>query len=478
MKNFLIENKLAIVGILLFILVVSFFFDKGLPIGLGLLFILSGITFFVLNKLGFKDKKIYLLFLIVLAIHLATTLFMHYANFQPFAGGQGDYSGYQIWAVEASQCFKQGIFSIKDIVLKYPDFYTGHYYPVVVGALYALTMPAEIIGLMLNVWLVAITIIFVYLIISEIGGATKNAFIIGLITTVYPSYVFNSGLLLKDTLEICFIILGLLFLIKTIKKFTWYNFLVLYLAIFCATHFRFYIGYALIITFIFSWFLFSKMDFKKRIIYGIIFIIILGFIPQIASNQGYYGIDSVRVFLNYEQFTYYRQVAWNPVYNATTPTTTTPTTTTPTALTSVVGFDSSFSVEKGLLGYAESFVYVLLGPFPWQIKYLRQSFALIETIPWYFLLFFVVDGIIILFKKRVKEAAPLLIFSIIVMVVIAVFYKNFGLIVRIRIPVFISLLCLASFGFNKNNIICKTIAVFHKNLAGRRQLIGIKNEKI
>jgi len=447
--NFFIKNKFIIITILVLFLIIIFCFGRGLSVGLILLIILSGITFFSLHKLGFKDRKIYLLFLIVIAIHLSTTLFMYYADFQPFSGHQGDYIGYQKSAVEFSQSFRHGNFSVKDIALQYPDLYTGHYYPFIIGILYALTMPEEIIGLIFNVWLVALTIIFVYLIILEINGISKNAFIIGLITAIYPSYIFNSGLLLKDAIEVCFVILGLLFLIKIIKKFAWYNFLILYLALICATHFRFYNGYALIFTFILSWFLFANINLKRKIIYGIIFIIILGFIPQIAANQGYYGINSFKMYLNLERVNFYRQTVYNPArYNAPVSSTTTTATSAPT-----IGLGSSFVAESTPLGYLKSFVYVLLGPLPWQIKNLLQSFVLIETIPWYFLLFFIVDGIIILFKKRVKEAAPLLIFGIIATVVIAVFESNFGIIVRIRIPIFISLLCFASLGFNENNIL-------------------------
>ena len=289
--KFLTDKKIIIA--ILTVILLAYFFDKGLSAGLGLLLVLSAITFFILNKLGFKDKKIYLLFLIALTIHLGTTLFMHYADFQPFSGHFGDYLMYQKSAVEVSQFFKQGNFSIQNIVLKYPDFFAGHYYPVVVGAIYTLTLPAEIIGLMLNVWLVAFSIILVYLIILEIGGEAKNAFIIGIVVALYPSYIFNSGLLLKDTIEISFIFLGLLFLIKTIKRFTWYNFLVLYLALICATHFRFYMGYALIVAFLLSWFLFSKIDLKKRAIYGIIFVIIF-YIGPLFVNACRYD-DSVEI---------------------------------------------------------------------------------------------------------------------------------------------------------------------------------------
>ena len=83
--KFFEKNNLIIGAGLLFIWIVSFIFDKGLAVGLGLLTVLSVITVLVLYKIGFRDKKVYWLFLIVLVIHLGTTLFMHYADFQPFS---------------------------------------------------------------------------------------------------------------------------------------------------------------------------------------------------------------------------------------------------------------------------------------------------------------------------------------------------------------------------------------------------------
>jgi hypothetical protein len=348
----------------------------------------------------------------------------------------------------------------------------------VVGALYALTLPEEIIGLMLNVWLVAISIVFVYIIVLEIGGIEKNAFIAGLITAAYPSCLFYSGLLIKDAIEVCFIILGLLFCIRTIKKLTWYNFLIFYLALICATHFRFYLGYALLATFVLCWFLFANMNLKKRIIYGIIFVFLLGFIPQFAAGNGYYGANSLKIYMNFKAVNFYRQVVYNPAssYNipsvaapsAAIPSIAIPSATVPsvTAPVSTVGMDSSFVAESSPLGYVKSFVYVLLGPLPWQVKNLRQSSALLETIPWYFVLFFIIDGIIICFKKHIKEAAPLLVFSFIAMVVMAIFLSNFGIITRIRISSFMSLICLASFGFNDNNIIYNYLNKIYGKILG------------
>jgi hypothetical protein len=478
MANFFKKNKIIISGILLVLFFGIFYFDKELLTGLSVLAFLSAITVFVLDKLRIKDKKIYWLFLIALVVHLISSLFMHYANFQPFSGGQGDYLTYQKSAVELSQSFRQGDFSIKSIALKHPDLYVLHYYPIIIGVLYALTLPAEIIGLMLNVWLAAVTIVFVYLVILELGAMSKNAFIMGLAAIVYPSYIFNSGLLLKDTLEIFFVFLGMLFLIKTIKRFTWYSFALFYIATLCATHFRFYIGYALILTFVVSWFFLSKMDIKKRAIYGAIFIILLGFIPQLAYNQGYYGINSLKSYLNYKMVAFYRESAYDATYlnsaysdgaPSNKPTSNQiPVSETPLPVSSSrVGFDSSFSAQTTPLGYLKSFIYVLLGPLPWQLNSTRQLLALFETLPWYLMLFFVIDGIIIGFKNRIREAAPLLIFSVVTMVLMAIFYNNFGIIVRIRIPAFISLLCIASLGLNKNNIIYSFLYNYYKRLTNQ-----------
>lgn len=452
--DFFIKNKFGIAASLFIILAAVYFFDKSLSIGLFLILILSAATFFVLNKFGFKDKRIYLLFMIVLAIHLGATLFMHYANFQPFSGGNGDYVVYQKSAVEISQSFRQGNFSLNNIASKYPDIFLEHYYPVILGTVYALTLPQEIIGLMMNVWLVALSIIFIYLIVLEIGGSPKGALAVGIMAALYPSYIFNSGLLLKEAIEICFIFLAMLFLIRTIKKFTWPDFIVLYLALIAATHFRFYVGYAIIATFILFWFLFSRINIKKRMIYGIIFIVALGFIPLIAANQGYYGFNSFKNYLNLQSLSFYRQVA-NLGHQANPGTTIS--NSTPESSNYAPGFDSSFVGGSTPMGYAKSFIYVLLGPFPWQIKSLKQAFALAETIPWYFILFLAIRGIIKIIKKD-KVALSLAFFSIMVMCVASLFLNNFGILVRIRMPAFLALICFVPFGiYEKEKILANKI---------------------
>ena len=467
---FQIPKKIVfiIIAIILFLVIVSFF-DRALAIGIFLLFLLTGITLLILSRVGVKDKVLIFLFLITLLIHLFATLFVHYAHFYPFGGGEGDQEKYHRAAIELSQRFRQGDFSIKGFGGAFPELYVDHYYPVILGGIYALTLPEMIIGKLLNVWLVAISVVLFYLIIIEIGGLKKNAFFGGLLIAIYPSYLYYGSLLLREGFVISLALFSILFAIKLIRNFSWRRFLVFYIGLGLLVHFRFYIGYAFFPAFLISIPFISNLNLKKKIIYGIIIIILLGFLPQIFSNQGYYGINSFKLFFNSGMVTYFREVAYNyiPPYllnqfsSQPSPQTVpaqSPNAPSPPPLSAPQSFSSGTGSTKILKTdfnkpltfikeYFDSFINVFLGPFPWQIKYSRQLFILLETIPWYFLLFFIVRGVISLARsKKIKLALPSIIFSFTALAVTALFMaSNFGVYSRIRIPAFVSLLCLADF---------------------------------
>lgn len=445
----LLKSKKFLIGIILFIIAIGTiaFFDKILAIGIILIVFLTLITFLVLSKIGMKSKTLCFLFLIALLIHLMAVLFIYYAHFQPFSGGSGDYAVYHEQAQEIAQRIYQGNFSLEGIGI-------SHYYPVIIGYIYALTLSEMLIGQLFGVWLAAISVLLTYLIVLEIGGSRKWAFLIGLLAAIYPSYLFYGSLLLKDTLIVPLVLGGLLFTLKLIKNFSWRNFLIFYVILAGLIHLRFYIGYALLFTFIPCWLLLCKLNLKKKFIYGIIIVLLLGFLPQILAGQGYYGIDSFRQFLSLKTITFYREVAYSPVVQALSSdeafsSDEVPQTGRASSFETDVGFSS---LPKFLKNWLKSFFYSLLGPFPWQMKYLRHFFILIEMIPWYFLFFFIIKGIIVSIRRRCKIVLPLILFSLMLLGVLALFVNNFGIITRVRIPVFIALLCLIPLGFNSFNL--------------------------
>ncbi|MDP2637077.1 MAG: hypothetical protein Q8P03_00470, partial [bacterium] len=54
------------------------------------LFVLGVGTLALLKRFGALSSRVVLLFLLVLFIHLGATLIVHYMNFYPFGGGEGD----------------------------------------------------------------------------------------------------------------------------------------------------------------------------------------------------------------------------------------------------------------------------------------------------------------------------------------------------------------------------------------------------
>jgi len=447
-------KKKVILGIIAVLLLTFFFYlsDKVLAIGIFLIVFLSAITFLLLIKVGMKDRTLFSLFLIALFIHLIAVLFIHYAHIQPFGSGSGgDYILYQRQAQEIALRIHRADFSLQGLGI-------GHYYPVIIGYIYALTLPEMIIGQLFNVWLSGISVILVYLMVREIGGSKNWAFLTGLIVSIYPTYLFYGSLLLKDGLVVLLALSGLMLSLKLIKNFSLRNFIIFFIILTGLIHFRFYIGCVLLFTFIFCWLMLGKLNLKKKLIYGTVIVFLLGFSPQI-SGYGYYGIYTIEKYLNPQTISYYRETAYVP------PVQSSPTEAQPpppggmgSSLVVKLEFDNPL---KFVGNYLKSFVYVLLGPLPWQMKYPRHFLALFETIPWYFLLFFIIKGIVASIKSY-RTAIPLIIFSLGVFVILALFLNNFGIVTRIRIPAFISLLCLIPLGFtnfkektknseNKNN---------------------------
>lgn len=432
----------AYLGVYFIVLFLAVFFDKFLALGILIVTLLSLLTVLIAQKAGITDKKFYIVFLLAVLVHLSAAVFIYYANFYPFGGGAGDQSKYHQVALELSERFRQGNFSIKGFDKIYPALYVSHYYPVVLAVLYALTAPSMIVGLSLNVWFAAVSIIFLYLIVKEIGGSDNNAFLAGLIATIYPSYLYFGSLLIRDAILVSFTLLAFLFLIKLVKNFSWKNFLILAFAIGIVLHFRFYIGVTLLLTLVVSWF-FIDLDKNRKIKFGICILLILGIFPQIFSGQGYFGLHFFQTFSNTENI---QNIGNQGVLDA------------ESTVIEKVGFDNPIKFVGNVV---TSFFFISVGPFPWHIKYSRQLFVLAEAIPWYFLVILIVAGGINYFKrKNYKPILPLLIFSFATFFVLSIFIGNFGTYMRIRIPAFLALLPLVDFSWLKSNLNANVISVF------------------
>ncbi|MDD5433083.1 MAG: glycosyltransferase family 39 protein [Candidatus Pacebacteria bacterium] len=390
-----------------------------------------------------KEHKLLSLFLIVFALHIVAVLVMHFNNVSSFfSDGIGDYMIYDKGAAIITEQFSQGNLSIEKVKDLHPEIYLNHFYPVVVTAVYFIFGPNILAGELLNAVFCALISVFVYLIIVELAGEKKWAFLTGLIVGVYPSLVFNGSLLLKDALQVCLTMAALFFAIKIIKNFNIRDFLIFYILLFPLTNLRFYCGYAVMLTFGICWLFFAKsIDIKKRTIYAVIIAMLFGFVPLFSTGHGYFGVDGLKYFLNKDAVTSYRHAISSMGGNS-------------SGSGSDLGLKTSFDNPIDFaVSYLTGFIYVSFAPFVWQLKYARHFLALFEMIPWYFMLYFIIRGIVKCIRDKKYQSYILLAFAVIFLMALALFdSSNFGLFMRIRIPAFICLLCFLPFGVNDNLI--------------------------
>ncbi len=461
------KTILYFLGLPLLLVPIVAFLDLTLSIGICMLVFLSVLTLILLMCLKVEDNELYFLFFISLLLHMSAVLFLQYSHFQPFSNGIGDYTIYNSEAQTALSSFLGGNFSLSEVSLT-------TYFPILIAFVYLLTVPNMLIGVLFAAFLGAITAVLVFLIAKELGGSGKQAFLTGLVTNFYASYMFYGSLLLRDIIIIPLAIFGLWLIVRTAKRFSWVEFSLLYLVLAAEFQLRIYIGYAVLLSFAFCFAFLTTLRLKKKIIYAAIMLPLLGFLPQI-SGYGYYGSNFLIQYLNPKTVALYQNL-----YNPASPLSLSPNV--PSSASQIAlqelqekvrpgvvppaavvnqqstsrGLGSSFvvNIDKRnpvtfIASYLKYFCYILLGPLPWQMNSLRQYFALLETIPWYFLLFFIAKGTLNSFKSRNKLIIPLLIFSLSALAALAVFISNFGIITRIRIPAFISLLCLVPLAFIK-----------------------------
>jgi len=398
-------------------------FDSALCVAIILIGLLFVVVCLLLRFAKVNGRTLVSLIILVLLIRFAAAIFIHYSGMYPFGGGRDDLL-YHRTAMQIAGRFKDGNFSLAGI-------YIYHWYPVFLGCLYTITSPEMLIGKAIGVWLAAISAVLIYLIGREIGNSKKCAFFISLIATcAYPSYLFYGSLLMKDTFVIPLSLMGIFLIIRLIRSFRLKLFISSLVILVLLTTLRFYAGVALFLALFVSWFLCYKLNLTLKITCAIIMVAVVGFLAQFLGH-GFLGIRTVRFLLNPEFISNFREVGYSIGGSSTN---------------IKADFHSLYSFIKY---YSQSFLNVLLGPLPWQVRGEIYLFSLIELLPWYLFLFFIIKGA----KKHVvlKTPLPILIYAICLVAAIALFSDNIGANTIKRMSAFVALCCLVPLGFTKTS---------------------------
>lgn len=95
-------------------------------------------------------------------------------------------------------------------------------------------------------------------------------------------------------------------------------------------------------------------------------------------------------------------------------------------------------------------VYLLFAPFPWSISGVRQLLTLPETLVWYGLMPAFVRGLLYTLRHKLREALPILVFTLILTVAYAVFQGNVGTAYRQRTQITMFFFILMGVGLTGN----------------------------
>lgn len=393
------------------------FVSSSLGIGMAIIFSCLWLSF-VYQK--HHDSNLNFLFVITIIIHLAVVLVLEYTQFYPFGGGRDDLF-YHETAITIANRIHDGEFSLQGLDLP-------QYYPVVLGIIYAAFGSTQLIAKSFGVIFAALSAALIYLICREMGASSKKSFWSGMVVNLYPSYLFYGSLLLKDTLIVPLALAGLLLSIKLLRRFKLWLFSLFIADLIALAFLRSYLGITLFLSFAASFFLFSRIKKINKIIY-LLFISIAACLIPFIFGYGLFGSSLIAQLLNPDFIASFREANYSIGGSST-------------------GIVINFSNPIAFIAtYIPSFIYVLLGPLPWQIASLSQLPALAEIVIFYPIIYLALSNI--LRPGIIKKAAPLLFFGLGLVMAIALFSDNLGANTRLRIAAYLAFACLAPLGISR-----------------------------
>ncbi len=110
--------------------------------------------------------------------------------------------------------------------------------------------------------------------------------------------------------------------------------------------------------------------------------------------------------------------------------------------------DVDVSTTAGAIGIIPvGMIYLLFAPFPWQLANLRQSITLPEMIVWWASFPFLVIGIYFTLRYRLRQALPILLFTMMLTLAYSIFQGNVGTAYRQRSQLLVFYFIFVSVGF-------------------------------
>lgn len=272
----------------------------------------------------------------------------------------------------------------------------------------------------------AATAPMIYSCTDKIFNNRRVATTAALLIAVFPSFIVWSSQMLKDGLIVFLLVLSMTMVLELQNKLNYASVFILILALGGILTLRFYIFYMIGAAVVGS-FVLGQAASAKAIVRGLVLFVVVGValsylgVLQNANNE-------------FEQYGSLEKVQRSRSNLAESD--------------SGFGQDQNVSTTEGaVIALPVGFTYLMLAPFPWSLTNFRQVITLPDVLLWYCCIPLLIMGLIYTVKNRLRNAVPILIFTVMLTIAYSVFQGNVGTAYRQRTQIQVFLFIFVAVGW-------------------------------
>ena len=355
------------------------------------------------------------LFALLIRMFIGTAIFVF--NGQDFFGGDAwtyDYYGLRqmlAWGGDRSAQTSVDWFTGTGLASAWGMLY-------IVGGIYSIIGRNMLAIQFFNAVLGAATAPIIFLCAEHVFNNRRVARVAGFAVAFYPSLVLWSSQGLKDGPTVFFLALSILATLKLGQKLTIRYLAILLVSLVGVLAFRFYIFYMMLAAIVGAVVIGMKAITAQSMARQFVVVLVIGL------SFTYFGVTryasaQFETYGNLEQLNRSRQNLSSSAQSG-------------------FGQDVDVSTTSGALTTIPSgLVYLLFAPFPWQLGSLRQSLTLPEMVVWWAAFPLLILGAWFSLKYRLRQMAPILIFTSMLTLAYSVFQGNVGTAYRQRAQILV-----------------------------------------
>jgi hypothetical protein len=394
----------------------------------------SLIAFAILRRSKQENEFLLQVFLGALLVRILVATLIHAFDLYSFFGGDSltyDMRGWrlsEIWFGQAPMYDELG-----QRVLSTAGSGWGMHY--IVAFIYTIVGQNILAAQYFSCVIGAATAPAIYICAYKIFNNIRVAQITAIIVAFCPSLVLWSSQLLKDGFIIFLLVATMIALLNLLEKFDYVSLLVLVLSLFGIISLRFYIFYMVAVAVVGSFAVGTDTINGRSVLRRLAALFLIGLgITQLGilqrAGKEIENISDLEKIQSTRKLLVTAQSDINKDKGA--------------------GFGEDLDVstpEGAIAAIPVGFTYLMLAPFPWEIRNIRQAITLPEMILWWASLPLLVLGLWYTIRRRFRGSVGILFFTFMLTVAYSIFQGNVGMAYRQRAQIQVFLFIFVAVGW-------------------------------